>query len=340
LDQILVKAFARWLEFAEERRAAMRLDPVAFTFFRKGALRYGLETWRENTLERLLEREEWSLAEDHHRTTALRRFLSRWISRVADAVAEEDALEHRARVISGECLAGWYVEMWVSHRRREHAARRCVCGWRRFAARRRGIRARLAIARDRRYAATTRRTFDAWFATWVAEAKATLSLALAKRFAARRATRAWRLATRAASRDRRSRDAADEHARARFLGHAFAALSSHWARNVLTRTFAHGRQKNLVSRAWKGWASEAWERRMRRVEDELGSVEALGFVEPPEAFSFGGLETTRVGEPSRKVSPTRGFSLSHSPTNGPWLSAGPGKKSKPPLGDREKWKFY
>ena len=108
------------------------------------------------------------------------------------------------------------------------------------------------------------------------------------------------------------------------------ALSSHWARKVLTRAFVYGRQKKLAARAWSGWAAEAWERRLRRVEDELGAVEALG---------LGGLDARRA-EPSGG-SPARGFSMSHSPPGGPWLAGGRGNgKTKAPIGDAEKWKYY
>jgi hypothetical protein len=42
-----------------------------------------------------------------------------------------------------------------------------------------------------------------------------------------------------------------------------------------------------------------------------------------------------------KGSPTRGFSMSHSPPGGPWLAGGRGNgKTKAPIGDAEKWKYY
>ena len=124
--------------------------------------------------------------------------------------------------------------------------------------------------------------------------------------------------------------AADRHARARLTGRSFAALSSHWARKVLTRAFVYGRQKKLAARAWSGWAAEAWERRLRRVEDELGAVEALG---------LGGLDARRAE--ASGGSPARGFSMSHSPPGGPWLAGGRGNgKTKAPIGDAEKWKYY
>ena len=112
----------------------------------------------------MLAREEWRLAEERHRHTALRRFANRWIARVRETVAAEDADEHRARVVAGECLSGWFREMRISHRRRENAARRCVRAWHRVAARRRVTRACLSVARARMYAKTTRAAFDAWSA--------------------------------------------------------------------------------------------------------------------------------------------------------------------------------
>jgi hypothetical protein len=57
-----------------------------------------------------------------------------------------------------------------------------------------------------------------------------------------------------------------------------------------------------------------------------------------EALGLGGLDARRAA-PS-KGSPTRGFSMSHSPPGGPWLAAGPGKNSKAPIGDADKWKYY
>ena len=329
MHRTVARAWARWRVFGDERRAATRLDPEAFRFFRRRLLTRGFATWRERALELMLAREEWRLAEERHRHTALRRFANRWIARVRETVAAEDADEHRARVVAGECLSGWFREMRISHRRRENAARRCVRAWHRVAARRRVTRACLSVARARMYAKTTRAAFDAWSATWLREARATLGAALAARNAARRATRAWRAAAAASSLERRAGDAADRHARSRLVGRSFAALSSHWARKVLTRAFVYGRQKKLAARAWSGWASEAWEGRLRRVEAELGAVEALG---------LGGLDARRAA-PS-KGSPTRGFSMSHSPPGGPWLAAGPGKNSKAPIGDADKWKYY
>ena len=323
------RAWARWCVFGDEHRAATRLDAEAFRFFRRRALARGLVTWRERALEQMLVREEWCLAEERHRRTALRRFADRWIARVRETVAAETADEHRARVVAGACLSAWFREMWVSHLRRENAARRCVRAWHRVAAARRVTRACLSAARHRRDTRATRAAFDAWSAMWLREARATLGAALAARNAARRATRTWREAASASSLARRAGDAADRHARARLAARAFAALSSHWARRVLTRAFVYGQQKKLAARAWSGWASEAWERRLRRVEDELGAVEALG---------HGGFDVRRAA--SSKGSPTRGFSMSRSPPGGPWLAAGPGKNSKAPIGDADKWKFY
>ena len=323
-------AWARWLVFGEERRAAARLDPEAFRFFRRRLLTLGFAAWRERALELLLAREQWRLAEERHRRVALRRFANRWIARVREAVAAEDADEHRARVVAGAFLTNWSREMRVSHRRRENKARRCVRAWHRVAARRRVTRACLYLARRRANAKATRAAFDAWSATWLREARATLGAALAARNAARRATRAWRAAAAALALERSSMAAADRHARARLTGRSFAALSSHWARKVLTRAFVYGRQKKLAARAWSGWAAEAWERRLRRVEDELGAVEALG---------LGGLDARRAE--ASGGSPARGFSMSHSPPGGPWLAGGRGNgKTKAPIGDAEKWKYY
>ena len=323
-------AWARWLVFGEERRAAARLDPEAFRFFRRRLLTLGFAAWRERALELLLAREQWRLAEERHRRVALRRFANRWIARVREAVAAEDADEHRARVVAGAFLTNWSREMRVSHRRRENKARRCVRAWHRVAARRRVTRACLCLARRRANAKATRAAFDAWSATWLREARATLGAALAARNAARRATRAWRAAAAALALERSSMAAADRHARARLTGRSFAALSSHWARKVLTRAFVYGRQKKLAARAWSGWAAEAWERRLRRVEDELGAVEALG---------LGGLDARRAE--ASGGSPARGFSMSHSPPGGPWLAGGRGNgKTKAPIGDAEKWKYY
>ena len=174
-------AWARWLVFGEERRAAARLDPEAFRFFRRRLLTLGFAAWRERALELLLAREQWRLAEERHRRVALRRFANRWIARVREAVAAEDADEHRARVVAGACLSGWSRETRISHRRRENAALRCVRAWHRVAARRRITRACLSLARRRANAKATRAAFDAWSATWLREARATLGAALAAR---------------------------------------------------------------------------------------------------------------------------------------------------------------
>ena len=166
-------AWARWLVFGEERRAAARLDPEAFRFFRRRLLTLGFAAWRERALELLLAREQWRLAEERHRRVALRRFANRWIARVREAVAAEDADERRARVVAGAFLTNWSREMRVSHRRRENKARRCVRAWHRVAARRRVTRACLYLARRRANAKATRAAFDAWSATWLREAPAT-----------------------------------------------------------------------------------------------------------------------------------------------------------------------
>ena len=340
-NQTTAKALARWVNFVSERRAAMRLDPVAFKFFRKGLLKFGFENWREFSLVSQLEREEFQLAVDRYRYTALQRFWPRWVNRVRASVAEEDADEHRARVVAREFLEAWRTEMWVSHCRRENTAARFIKAWGQFAARRRVLQSCLSTARALQYTRNTKKAFHAWSSVWLVEAKATLGLALTRRNLIRRVLKSWREETVATQFDRHSAFVADAHLNAKLKRSSFAALSSHWARKVLTRSFVYGQQKKLAQKAWKGWSTSAWENKLRRVEDELGAVEAFGFHGTPQidSVAFPGFDTLR-SERSNGGSPTRGFSMSHSPPNGPWLSAGPGKNTKASMGNRDKWKFY
>lgn len=340
-NQTTAKALARWVNFVSERRAAMRLDPVAFKFFRKGLLKFGFENWREFSLVSQLEREEFQLAVDRYRYTALQRFWPRWVNRVRASVAEEDADEHRARVVVREFLEAWRTEMWVSHCRRENTAARFIKAWGQFAARRRVLQSCLSTARALQYTRNTKKAFHAWSSVWLVEAKATLGLALTRRNLIRRVLKSWREETVATQFDRHSAFVADAHLNAKLKRSSFAALSSHWARKVLTRSFVYGQQKKLAQKAWKGWSTSAWENKLRRVEDELGAVEAFGFHGTPQidSVAFPGFDTLR-SERSNGGSPTRGFSMSHSPPNGPWLSAGPGKNTKASMGNRDKWKFY
>ena len=70
--------------------------------------------------------------------------------------------------------------------------------------------------------------------------------------------------------------------------------------------------------------------RRGRGEDGVGAVGAVG---------PGGLEARRAE--ASGGSPARGFSMSHSPPGGPWLAGGRGNgKTKAPIGDAEKWKYY
>ena len=340
-NQTTAKALARWVNFVSERRAAMRLDPVAFKFFRNGLLMFGFENWREFSLVSQLEREEFQLAVDRYRYTALQRFWPRWVNRVRASVAEEDADEHRARVVAREFLEAWRTEMWVSHCRRENTAARFIKAWGQFAARRRVLQSCLSTARALQYTRNTKKAFHAWSSVWLVEAKATLGLALTRRNLIRRLLKSWREETVATQFDRHSAFVADAHLNAKLKRSSFAALSSHWARKVLTRSFVYGQQKKLAQKAWKGWSTSAWENKLRRVEDELGAVEAFGFHGTPQidSVAFPGFDTLR-SERSNGGSPTRGFSMSHSPPNGPWLSAGPGKNTKASMGNRDKWKFY
>ena len=341
IHQTTGRALRRWHDFCAERAAATALDPVAFSFFRKGLLKNAVARWRRNALRQLLAREEWALAVDRFRHTALHRVWPTWIQHVKASIAREDADEHRARVVAREVITKWRLETRVSLRRRENVRARFIKAWFRFSKRRAVLRSLLFTVRLKRYAKTTRDAFHTWSSVWLAEAKATLGLALTQRGQTRRVVKSWRQVAAGSRVDREKVATALLNANAKRQAKAFHALSSHWARKVLTRSFVYGRQKSLARKAWRRWAHLAWETRLRLVEDTLGAVEAFnssGSGNLP-LVEFRGFETARTE--ASDVSPSRGFSMSHSPSNGPWLGSGPGLgKSKASMGDRDKWKYY
>ena len=308
-DSTLASAWSRWLERARRGESRRAKDVVARAHARLLDARRAAETiarWREATLRAMLAREERALARDRFRVTATRRAWNLWTSRVRERFAEDDADEHRARRVARDAIRAWYLEMWVSHRRREARASRALRGWRRAATeatRRRALDdVARASARRRRLGVA----FRGWSRAWLLEARAALAREVFAVNNARRAVRRWRWRARDERRRRVDERLADAHRRARTLARGFAGLSHHWARKVLLRAFVYGRQRRVADAAWTSWQYHLHDVRSMRAERDR------------RAKSFA------------KSSPER---------RAPWLVGGPGKKTRSPLGS-EKWKFY
>ena len=308
-DSTLASAWSRWLERARRGESRRAKDVVARAHARLLDARRAAETitrWREATLRAMLAREERALARDRFRVTATRRAWNLWTSRVRERFAEDDADEHRARRVARDAIHAWYLEMWVSHRRREARASRALRGWRRAATeatRRRALDdVARASARRRRLGVA----FRGWSRAWLLEARAALAREVFAVNNARRAVRRWRWRARDERRRRVDERLADAHRRARTLARGFAGLSHHWARKVLLRAFVYGRQRRVADAAWTSWQYHLHDVRSMRAERDR------------RAKSFA------------KSSPER---------RAPWLVGGPGKKTRSPLGS-EKWKFY
>ena len=308
-DSTLASAWSRWLERARRGESHRAKDVVARAHARLLDARRAEETiarWREATLRAMLAREERALARDRFRVTATRRAWNVWTSRVRERFAEDDADEHRARRVARDAMRAWYLEMWVSHRRREARASRALRGWRRAAmeaTRRRALDdVARASARRRRLGVA----FRGWSRAWLLEARAALAREVFAVNNARRAVRRWRWRARDERRRRVDERLADAHRRARTLARGFAGLSHHWARKVLLRAFVYGRQRRVADAAWTSWQYHLHDVRSMRAERDR------------RAKSFA------------KSSPER---------RAPWLVGGPGKKTRSPLGS-EKWKFY
>ena len=308
-DSTLASAWSRWLERARRGESRRAKDVVARAHARLLDARRAAETiarWREATLRAMLAREERALARDRFRVTATRRAWNLWTSRVRERFAEDDADEHRARRVARDAMRAWYLEMWVSHRRREARASRALRGWRRAATeatRRRALDdVARASARRRRLGVA----FRGWSRAWLLEARAALAREVFAVNNARRAVRRWRWRARDERRRRVDERLADAHRRARTLARGFAGLSHHWARKVLLRAFVYGRQRRVADAAWTSWQYHLHDVRSMRAERDR------------RAKSFA------------KSSPER---------RAPWLVGGPGKKTRSPLGS-EKWKFY
>ena len=308
-DSTLASAWSRWLERARRGESRRAKDVVARAHARLLDARRAAETiarWREATLRAMLAREERALARDRFRVTATRRAWNLWTSRVRERFAEDDADEHRARRVARDAIHAWYLEMWVSHRRREARASRALRGWRRAATEATRRRALDGVARA---SARRRRlgvAFRGWSRAWLLEARAALAREVFAVNNARRAVRRWRWRARDERRRRVDERLADAHRRARTLARGFAGLSHHWARKVLLRAFVYGRQRRVADAAWTSWQYHLHDVRSMRAERDR------------RAKSFA------------KSSPER---------RAPWLVGGPGKKTRSPLGS-EKWKFY
>ena len=308
-DSTLASAWSRWLERARRGESRRAKDVVARAHARLLDARRAAETitrWREATLRAMLAREERALARDRFRVTATRRAWNLWTSRVRERFAEDDADEHRARRVARDAIHAWYLEMWVSHRRREARASRALRGWRRAATEATRRRALDGVARA---SARRRRlgvAFRGWSRAWLLEARAALAREVFAVNNARRAVRRWRWRARDERRRRVDERLADAHRRARTLARGFAGLSHHWARKVLLRAFVYGRQRRVADAAWTSWQYHLHDVRSMRAERDQ------------RAKSFA------------KSSPER---------RAPWLVGGPGKKTRSPLGS-EKWKFY
>ena len=308
-DSTLASAWSRWLERARRGESRRAKDVVARAHARLLDARRAAETitrWREATLRAMLAREERALARDRFRVTATRRAWNLWTSRVRERFAEDDADEHRARRVARDAIRAWYLEMWVSHRRREARASRALRGWRRAATEATRRRALDGVARA---SARRRRlgvAFRGWSRAWLLEARAALAREVFAVNNARRAVRRWRWRARDERRRRVDERLADAHRRARTLARGFAGLSHHWARKVLLRAFVYGRQRRVADAAWTSWQYHLHDVRSMRAERDQ------------RAKSFA------------KSSPER---------RAPWLVGGPGKKTRSPLGS-EKWKFY
>ena len=309
-DSTLASAWSRWLERARRGESRRAKDVVARAHARLlDARRRAAETiarWREATLRAMLAREERALARDRFRVTATRRAWNLWTSRVRERFAEDDADEHRARRVARDAMRAWYLEMWVSHRRREARASRALRGWRRAATeatRRRALDdVARASARRRRLGVA----FRGWSRAWLLEARAALAREVFAVNNARRAVRRWRWRARDERRRRVDERLADAHRRARTLARGFAGLSHHWARESAA---SRVRVRETEARGGRGVDLVA-------VSPARRAVDARGADRRAKSFA--------------KSSPER---------RAPWLVGGPGKKTRSPLGS-EKWKFY